>query len=195
MPGASLALFADLGACHVQKSSVTICFSTRALRVEGDGSRFYRPAPYRSFYPRPPGGGRPHFPTPYCQLRQFLSAPSGWRATRRRTSPKSRKKVFLSTPSGWRATTRRPHIPPTDKLFLSTPSGWRATSSPSGSSPPSKFLSTPSGWRATMPDVFSLLKSTISIHALRVEGDLVSPLAAEILAEFLSTPSGWRATV
>ena len=32
--------------------------STRALRVEGDGSRFYRPAPYRNFYPRPPGGGR-----------------------------------------------------------------------------------------------------------------------------------------
>lgn len=32
--------------------------STRALRVEGDGSRFYRPAPYRNFYPRPPGGRR-----------------------------------------------------------------------------------------------------------------------------------------
>ena len=58
MSGASLALFADLGACHVQKSSVTICVlpapfrwratevdfivqhrigvSIRALRVEGD---------------------------------------------------------------------------------------------------------------------------------------------------------------
>ena len=58
MPGASLALFADLGACHVQKSSVTICvlpapfrwretevdyivqhrigISIHALRVEGD---------------------------------------------------------------------------------------------------------------------------------------------------------------
>ena len=57
-----------------------------------------------------------------------------------------------------------------------------------------EFLSTPSGWRATvnrpdwfhdsgisihalrvegdMPDAFNLLKSTISIHALRVEGDL-----------------------
>lgn len=33
--------------------------STHALRVEGDGSRFYRPAPYRNFYPRPPDGGRP----------------------------------------------------------------------------------------------------------------------------------------
>ena len=58
MLGASLALFADLGACHVQESSVTICFlpapsgwratdmvalglfgciiSIHALRVEGD---------------------------------------------------------------------------------------------------------------------------------------------------------------
>lgn len=36
MPGASLALFADLGACHVQKSSVTICVLPGALRVEGD---------------------------------------------------------------------------------------------------------------------------------------------------------------
>ena len=61
MPGASLALFADLGACHVQKSSVTICvlpapsgwratglrrrckpchlISIHALRVEGDLNR------------------------------------------------------------------------------------------------------------------------------------------------------------
>ena len=59
MPGASLVLFADFWACHVQKSSVTICFSTRALRVEGDSlQNAGRSRPNHNFYPRPPGGGR-----------------------------------------------------------------------------------------------------------------------------------------
>ena len=34
----------------------------------------------------------------------------------------------------------------------------------------------------------------ISIHALRVEGDIQLAYAAIIRAQFLSTPSGWRAT-
>ena len=68
-----------------------------------------------------------------------------------------------------------------------------------------------------MPDAFSLLKSTISIHALRVEGDLgisntslqkkisihalrvegdqVTLFTNSTLSIFLSTPSGWRATL
>ena len=68
-----------------------------------------------------------------------------------------------------------------------------------------------------MPDAFSLLKSTISIHALRVEGDLrradITKHRANFyprppgggrprksirlhgsIHRFLSTPSGWRAT-
>ena len=34
----------------------------------------------------------------------------------------------------------------------------------------------------------------ISIHALRVEGDLHEYGQRKAMAEFLSTPSGWRAT-
>ena len=34
----------------------------------------------------------------------------------------------------------------------------------------------------------------ISIHALRVEGDSMSPSTTGIVPGFLSTPSGWRAT-
>ena len=35
----------------------------------------------------------------------------------------------------------------------------------------------------------------ISIHALRVEGDLIqAATAATLISLFLSTPSGWRAT-
>ena len=57
--------------------------------------------------------------------------------------------------------------------FLSTPSGWRAT----GPSPRtvigcSVFLSTPSGWRATQRSRLKFGLLNISIHALRVEGDL-----------------------
>ena len=36
--------------------------------------------------------------------------------------------------------------------------------------------------------------STISIHALRVEGDYVLNATDKTIIEFLSTPSGWRAT-
>ena len=58
MLGASLALFADLGACHVQKSSVTIC-----VLPAPSGWRATPLLPPISmrwiyFYPRPPCGGR-----------------------------------------------------------------------------------------------------------------------------------------
>ena len=45
-----------------------------------------------------------------------------------------------------------------------------------------------------MPVAFSLLKSTISIHALRVEGDCKTARILGYFGLFLSTPSGWRAT-
>ena len=80
-----------------------------------------------------------------------------------------------------------------------------------------KFLSTPSGWRATyvarMPALVDrisihalrvegdlevlqtfLEREVISIHALRVEGDMGGTIAARYNRLFLSTPSGWRAT-
>ena len=57
------------------------------------------------------------------------------------------------------------------------------------------FLSTPSGWRATVADPDTGKYSIISIHALRVEGDLDDVLVVCAREAFLSTPSGWRATV
>ena len=57
------------------------------------------------------------------------------------------------------------------------------------------FLSTPSGWRATRIKVCAGCITTISIHALRVEGDpRCWPFMLRNCAKFLSTPSGWRAT-
>ena len=87
----------------------------------------------------------------------------------------------------------------------------------SGSSSCEIFLSTPSGWRATFvhikflrsfysisihalrvegdPEVGHIVKTIgISIHALRVEGDNDKIITVNEDSGFLSTPSGWRAT-
>ena len=163
-----------LGACHVQKSSVTICvlpapsgwratrfkmlgdhapiiISIHALRVEGDdGSDAQEIA---------------------LQL-VFLSTPSGWRATYSMSKTKSVELLFLSTPSGWRATCAFSGATKCSGLFLSTPSGWRATAVTMLYALADQiFLSTPSGWRATHQTGRLEGGVVISIHALRVEGD------------------------
>ena len=125
MPGASLALFADLGACHVHKSSVTIC-----VLPTPSGWRATRVASFRSCPP------------------VFLSTPSGWRATTGNvtgvhthwisihalrvegdktlhTNLTTAKHFYPRPPGGGRL----PYLPDhaADGRFLSTPSGWRAT--------------------------------------------------------------------
>ena len=145
------------------------------------------------FYPRPPGGGRRFWVCRTFVCVQFLSTPSGWRATQV-TGVDNIGVIFLSTPSGWRATllglpdvrmcpisihalrvegdARNRGKTRSLPAFLSTPSGWRATANATRVTTLSpKFLSTPSGWRATWR--------------------LLTPYEQLV---FLSTPSGWRAT-
>ena len=55
--------------------------------------------------------------------------------------------------------------------FLSTPSARRATRSPAPDAPAAVFLSTPSARRATDSWCRTSQRGTISIHALREEGD------------------------
>ena len=125
--------------------------------------------------------------------------------------------LFLSTPSGWRATGDFEHPGYNDvisihalrvegdtldscsytarKRFLSTPSGWRATSSyaVTHSYFGDFYPRPPGGGRlVVMPSLTVILG--ISIHALRVEGDVVTPARLYSSFIFLSTPSGWRAT-
>ena len=124
---------------------------------------------------------------------------------------------FLSTPSGWRAT-MLPHLPQlVHGDFYPRPPGGGRPIDVSVTNPLFRFLSTPSGWRATAkralglsktPHFYprppgggrlvrcSLLTSTwaISIHALRVEGDRSVKSGSSSCEIFLSTPSGWRAT-
>ena len=138
-----------------------VWISIHALRVEGDGvSGFFMMSTLR-----------------------FLSTPSGWRATfDDLLLPDDIE--FLSTPSGWRATlpyTVRPHR---GAEFLSTPSGWRATKRAFWTLARRLFLSTPSGWRATRSVGVPRHEFSISIHALRVEGD--RPNVQHVHHEYIS---------
>ena len=110
-----------------------------------------------------------------------------------RSSSSTASAEFLSTPSARRATVKATGKHPTVKLFLSTPSARRATLREPPPQAPSQFLSTPSARRATpisrsghpafyfypRPPRGGRLRSrlgfycwqSISIHALREEGD------------------------
>ncbi len=126
-----------------------IGISIHALRVEGDRRRCLSPQ----------------------TVSQFLSTPSGWRATGRHIDLRKPCIAFLSTPSGWRATvTLSPDC-------LTTPISIHA-------------LRVEGDYRAAIvPPMFR-----ISIHALRVEGDNTYLTLSFLSSIFLSTPSGWRAT-
>ena len=125
----------------------------------------------RHFYPRPPGGGRHVADTYAVQQLHFYPRPPGGGRHYDMLIEQANDQEFLSTPSGWRATrgvacfcdTVRNFYPrppgggrPGDLIrdnkrykFLSTPSGWRATGSQGRRVRRAEFLSTPSGWRAT----------------------------------------------
>ena len=170
--------------------------SIHALRVEGDIQLFKLRQIGVDVCPRPPGGGRPHFsssatssysdfyPRPPgggrhlggdigVMIIEFLSTPSGWRATAPFFALCSICR-FLSTPSGWRATTlsaprscrsqnfypRPPGggRPPASaasqnrwNFYPRPPGGGRRYAATSAAACSRRFLSTPSGWRATEP--------------------------------------------
>ena len=123
--------------------------STHALRVEGDRAGTFTASISRYFYPRPPGGGRPSFPSDMeCRFWNFYPRPPGGGRPRGNFHGLYIE-IFLSTPSGWRATrafhtvTRR-----SDYFYPRPPGGGRQLDGAS------------KGYGAA-----------ISIHALRVEGD------------------------
>ena len=163
------------------------------------------------FYPRPPRGGRPSYFSLRAIPELFLSTPSVRRATVFQNSSLQRQFVFLSTPSARRATLRKESHANYEQLFLSTPSARRATPNvnenstafwhfyprpPQGGRPPSnmsmllanKFLSTPSARRATRRMQEPRETRSISIHALRKEGDAADARAAGNAINFYPRP-------
>ena len=142
--------------------------SIHALRVEGDSILRTASQRNRDFYPRPPGGGRRIFSSSSSILLRFLSTPSGWRATLHVLIRQviKRRYFYPRPPGGGR---------PLYIEFAETID---------------KFLSTPSGWRATTSHLSIRRRDAISIHALRVEGDLLRHARRFKMAYFYPRPPG-----
>ena len=77
-----------------------------------------------------------------------------------------------------------------NRNFYPRPPGGGRQSRPVSRHPLIGFLSTPSGWRATFDSVRHLLTLSISIHALRVEGDVYSMTDFPPEAYFYPRPPG-----
>ena len=129
-----------------------IVISIHALRVEGDAYPGTKCVNKLYFYPRPPGGGRHKYLTSATKTTSI--------SIHALRVEGDGSVMYMSSASS---------------LFLSTPSGWRATYLPCLITSFKLFLSTPSGWRATVSFADRLGKIDISIHALRVEGDVGVP--------------------
>ena len=104
----------------------------------------------------------------------FLSTPSGWRATAfGRVADTCAGNFYPRPPGGGRRSSARSAR--LQGRFLSTPSGWRATKTPcSQLSSPKNFYPRPPGGGRPLDSIRHLLTPSISIHALRVEGDTSS---------------------
>ena len=155
-----------------QWNDVCEYISIHALRVEGDYMLTGTDDTAENFYPRPPGGGRQHAP-PSNVLTNCISIHA------LRVEGDNYLPCFITSFIS----------------FLSTPSGWRATAFQACSGCQAyDFYPRPPGGGRLYRDVSHVMEQLISIHALRVEGDLPSPISFIPLDRFLSTPSGWRAT-
>ena len=126
--------------------------------------------PVEYFNPLPPYGGRP-----YIDGSCIVTT------------------IFQSTPSVWRETTSG-IITTAARTFQSTPSVWRETSPETAMTVPCTFQSTPSVWRETRQAAEYCGREPISIHSLRMEGDLMQEAVTLTGLEFQSTPSVWRET-
>ena len=176
------------GGQSAQRDAISI----HSLRVEGDNKQKPRKYGMGYFNPLPPCGGR------HC-LQGLVSAyvhfnplpPCGGRHKRGKGAKRNEK--FQSTPSVWRETLRR-----------------------GAADGKNVFQSTPSVWRETRWYLCAVWTTHISIHSLRVEGDMQQrlsnatpsnfnplppcggrPSLTTILTstpQFQSTPSVWRET-
>ena len=181
-----------------------------------------RPLPHsrcpvlQNFNPRPPCGGRQDSNLQPLDLQSFQSTPSVWRATfwfmpMTYVEPISIHALRVEGDLNlsrfivrYRNFNPRPPcggrlpgigIPRRQMAFQSTPSVWRATQNRPTRPRSPQFQSTPSVWRATRWQHFDLRLCSISIHALRVEGDFMYFKSTIRPPPFQSTPSVWRATL
>ena len=125
-----------------------IMISIHALREEGDHWPTSRSRPSMNFYPRPPRGGRHSFAICLSSFAYFYPRP-----------PRGGRRVSNT------------YIVMTER-FLSTPSARRATAAGStGTSASTNFYPRPPRGGRLSRGIKEMLLDTISIHALREEGD------------------------
>ena len=174
----------------------TDTISIHSLRVEGDGSNTASTPALRNFNPLPPCGGRPC----HAQTRPHVSRIS-IHSLRVEGDDAARvlsltSKPFQSTPSVWRETLQSFCDSPQGWISIHSlrveGDSILRSAQPAGSNfnplPPCggrqiiepelfdrvQFQSTPSVWRETIDYARCSNLSSISIHSLRVEGDLRS---------------------
>ena len=127
--------------------------SIHSLRMEGDRLTFVPSSTHlQNFNPLPPHGGR------LCLSALMQPEP-----------------LYFNPlpPHGGRL--GRPWDVAWDALFQSTPSAWRETCEETGISFNTyQFQSTPSAWRETALSCRTIARQDISIHSLRMEGDVKS---------------------
>ena len=169
--------------------------SIHALREEGDTADGTVTIQNYDFYPRPPRGGRQDALSCTVSCEEFLSTPSARRATSNGVQQFAYyNKEFLSTPSARRATLEMlMSAHPVTHFYPRPPRGGRPLES-QPLSDAAQFLSTPSARRATPRCTAATACPSISIHALREEGDQSGAVTIAAVLGFLSTPSARRAT-
>ena len=168
--------------------------SIHALREEGD---FILPRPNRAashFYPRPPRGGRHPLCKPeHTETWISIHALREEGDQRSRSPPAGDAYFYPRPPRGGRQVSNRSSAA-FFYFYPRPPRGGRHTTNVFVKFIMS-FLSTPSARRATRPCVAWEQGHSISIHALREEGDANDRFFGTCNFLFLSTPSARRATI
>ena len=172
----------------------SVYISIHALREEGDRLRSALPLLSLDFYPRPPRGGRRNDIPKQPGFPPFLSTPSAWWATEQlHAAVYTVLDFYPRPPRGGRPVPWLLSIGRCMNFYPRPPRGGRPKSGNLWQKV-FEFLSTPSARRATpvLPVWMTVL--SISIHALREEGDCERYAENKATYQFLSTPSARRAT-
>ena len=140
------------------------------------------------FYPRPPRGGRQLSTNlPSYQFMISIHALREEGDSYQQGLSRMWTNFYPRPPRGGRPA-QSSVFESSQEQFLSTPSARRATSAFNGSNNHIRFLSTPSARRATASWTGARAGQTISIHALREEGDFVSTLFSARVHNFYPRP-------
>ena len=146
------------------------------------------------FYPRPPRGGRHGEKCYYHQDRQFLSTPSARRATQSRPASGPSRNISIHALREEGDKTPIAIAAAIANFYPRPPRGGRRWSWSGRGTAQRDFYPRPPRGGRHLADIMKLDTETISIHALREEGDPLASASNNCFGIFLSTPSARRAT-